>query len=264
MKAVFFDIDCTIISDDGKKYIPQSTKDTINMLRQNGCMTFINTGRVYCNVNPEIKKLGFNGYLCGCGTNIIVDGKELFHNSLDKDFCLEVAHMIRQCNLEPLYEHRDGIFFDNTMCTENHALRLKALFDKEGKDVNRGIEHPNFIFDKFLIWKDDTPNTQKLIDFLEPNFECIHREENGEAFMEVVPKGFTKSTAIDMVVKMFNINDDDLYAIGDGENDLPMLKAVKNSIAMKGNSVIYPYVSYITDTLYNDGIQKAMQHFKLI
>lgn len=264
MKAIFFDIDGTIISDDGKSYIPQSTKDTIKELRQNGCMTFINTGRVYCNVNPAVKQLGFDGYLCGCGTNIIVDSKEIFYLEPNKSRCIEIAQYLNTLRYEVLYEHKDGVFFDFSTATENRSLNWKKFFEREGKDVTRDTTHKDFIFDKFIVWLNPNDNRQAIIDFLQKDFECILRCEKSGEFFEVIPKGFSKATAIREVARMFNIHDDDLYAIGDGENDLSMFRAVKNSIAMKGNEHIYPYVSYVTDTLYNDGIQKAMKRFNLL
>jgi hydroxymethylpyrimidine pyrophosphatase-like HAD family hydrolase len=47
-------------------------------------------------------------------------------------------------------------------------------------------------------------------------------------------------------------------------NDLPMLQAVPNSIAMGGAEKIYPYVSYITAPIEEDGIAKALKYFGLI
>ena len=144
------------------------------------------------------------------------------------------------------------------------SKKLPLVIRLDGKDVTKNITHENFIFDKFIVWLNPNDNRQEVIDFLKKDFELILRCERTGEFFEVVPKGFSKATAIEKVAEIFNITNDDLYAIGDGENDLSMLKAVKHSIAIKGNENIYPYVSYVTDTLYNDGLQKAMKHFNLI
>lgn len=264
MKAIFFDIDGTIISDDGKNYIPQSTKDTITQLRKNGCMTFINTGRVYCNVNPVIKELGFDGYLCGCGTNIVLNGKDIFYREPNKKRCIEIAQFLHGLGFEVLYEHKEGVFFDFSTATDGCSLNWKKFFESENKDVTRDITHKDFIFDKFIIWLSPNDRRQEVIDFLQNDYELILRCERTGEFFEVVPKGFSKATAIQIIAEKFNIKDNDLYAIGDGENDLSMFRAVKNSIAIKGNKNIYPYVAYVTDTLYNDGIQIAMKHFNLV
>ena len=55
------------------------------------------------------------------------------------------------------------------------------------------------------------------------------------------------------------------FAVGDSENDLDMLKAVKNSIAM-GNAKeeILTYCSYVTKGIEEDGIYHALKHFGII
>ena len=54
-------------------------------------------------------------------------------------------------------------------------------------------------------------------------------------------------------------------AFGDGENDLPMLRAAKHGVAM-GNSPEFMLSGefYVTDTVENDGVVTALQHFGLL
>ena len=73
-----------------------------------------------------------------------------------------------------------------------------------------------------------------------------------------------RATAIDLILKKLGIPYENAYAIGDSMNDLPMLQAVPNSIAMGGAEKIYPYVSYITTPIEEDGIANALRHFGLI
>ena len=63
-KILFFDIDGTLITDDGKRYFPDSAKEAIQKARENGHLAFINTGRVFCNVTEEIRSAGFDGFVC--------------------------------------------------------------------------------------------------------------------------------------------------------------------------------------------------------
>ena len=56
------------------------------------------------------------------------------------------------------------------------------------------------------------------------------------------------------------------YAFGDSNNDLPMLQYVPNSIAMGNaeNESLFEKVAYVTAKASEDGIQKALEHFKFI
>ena len=54
-------------------------------------------------------------------------------------------------------------------------------------------------------------------------------------------------------------------AFGDGENDMDMLRFAGVGVAM-GNAcdAVKAAADYVTDTVDNDGIEKALRHFGLI
>ena len=70
MSALFFDIDGTILSEITHK-IPESALEALHKAQENGHKTFINTGRTICSVPPMIKRISFDGFLCGCGTQLV-------------------------------------------------------------------------------------------------------------------------------------------------------------------------------------------------
>ena len=111
--AIFFDIDGTIVTEDGTLTIPESTREAIARAREKGCYTFVNSGRTLFNINKKVRALGFDGLICGCGTYIEMNGDVLLYNALSQDFCRKVAEIIRTTGVTPVYEHRDGYFFDD-------------------------------------------------------------------------------------------------------------------------------------------------------
>lgn len=262
MKSIiFFDIDGTLISEDGLMTIPDSTRKAIALARQNGCLTFINTGRTEFNVNPKVRSLGFDGLICGCGTYIEYNGDVLFYNELLENFCREIADIMRKTGFTPVYEYRHGYFFDDHTPKNAEIEDFLVNFVEAGIPVDGRVEDENFLFDKFIAWENDGCDVEYFRREIGKYFEIIDR---GGGFYENVPKGFSKATAIDYILKKLDIPLENAYAIGDSANDLPMLKAVPNSIAMGGAESIYPYVSYITTPLHEDGIYNALKHFGLI
>lgn len=107
-KIIFFDIDGTLVSASGT--ILDSTRRAIALARENGHKTLINTGRTFQNVDPEIRELGFDGLVCGCGTHVILDGKTLFYQTQSAERCAQIAACCRDCQVSPLYERRDLMF----------------------------------------------------------------------------------------------------------------------------------------------------------
>lgn len=259
--VIFFDIDGTIVTEDGRAYIPESTRTAIAETRRRGNLTFVNTGRTAFNVNSKIKELGFDGYICGCGTYIEYAGEVIFHNKLSSGFCRETSELMRKCRVTPVYEDSRGYFFDD-MAPSVPALDefLRDFVDRD-IDISGRVGDEDFIFDKFVSWVSDESDFGMFTREVSKNFSIIDR---GGGFYENVPLGCTKATAMDMLLERLGIPLENAYAIGDSMNDLQMLRAVPNSIAMGGAELLYPYVSYITDPICEDGIANALEHFGLI
>ena len=72
-------------------------------------------------------------------------------------------------------------------------------------------------------------------------------------------KDTDKGSCLKEICRLNNIDLSETIAIGDGENDIPMLNICGLSVAM-GNAMekcLRKNVDYITDTNKNDGVAKA-------
>ena len=117
-------------------------------------------------------------------------------------------------------------------------------------------------FDKFVIYTDEQTDTDTLFPALAKDMDLIDRLGG---IYEVVPKGYSKGTAIDFILKHFGLGLDDAYVFGDSSNDLAMFTYGKHTVALGHHDpVLDPYTEYVTDTVENDGLMKAMAHYGLI
>ena len=262
MKSIiFFDIDGTLVTEDELQEIPESTRTAIRLTREKGNLTFINTGRTEFNVPAAVRELGFDGILCGCGTYIEYHGEVLLYRTLEQDYCRNIAELMRRTGVTPVYERRDALFFDDRAVQNPEVEYFRSSFLSQNIPTDRQTDDPDFSFDKFVIWDNPRADMELFRREIGRDFDIIDR---GHGFYENVPRGFSKATAIDTVLGMLGIAPENAYAIGDSNNDLPMLQAVPNSIAMGGAESLYPYVSYITTPIREDGIYNALSHFGLI
>ena len=103
--ALFFDIDGTVLSEITKE-IPASTVDALKRAHDAGHFLFINTGRTYCSVPVELKKLPFDGYLCGCGIYFTFDEEIIFEKLLGRIHpgAIVLLHSTSSTNAEILDE----------------------------------------------------------------------------------------------------------------------------------------------------------------
>ena len=74
-----------------------------------------------------------------------------------------------------------------------------------------------------------------------------------------------KSKGIKAILAKLNISPDEAMAFGDDTNDIPMFKLVKHSVCLgNGNPEAKKHASFVTDTIENDGMYKALKKYNLI
>ncbi|WP_049962689.1 Cof-type HAD-IIB family hydrolase [Ruminococcus sp. HUN007] len=257
-KIMFFDIDGTLIPEVHGAAVPESTLKALELARKAGNLLYINTGRPYVNVDDDVRSLGFDGYVYGCGTMVECEGEEIWYNRLEKDLCMKTAELIRSCNAVPMYERKDCVLFDFTVRKSPVIDKIRENFALEGKNVDHCTEDEDFSFDKFIVAFDEHTDLKRLMKELEKDYFWIDR---GPVFAEIVPKPCSKATGIEMVLKHYGMDKSQAYAIGDSLNDLPMFSAAGTSISMGNGEKLKQYADYVTDDIMENGIYNAMEKY---
>lgn len=261
-KLLFFDIDGTLITEDKGK-MPESAAEAVRKAKEEGHLLFINTGRTRASLPKQILDMGFDGYVCGCGTKIILRGEELFKAQLTNEMCREVAETVRSYHIPVIYEAEQGVYVDyQAPDVDKLILVAEEIFSMKMKDIEELLHSETLVYDKLLVFLELTEKNRELMKYLSERFICIDR---GNRMYEITQKGYSKATGIAFLCEHLGKDLGDCYVFGDSENDRAMLEAVPNSIAM-GNAVesIKRSCSYVTAHIEEDGIYKAMKHFALI
>lgn len=266
-KIAFFDIDGTLTSEiDGS--VPASAKEAIRKARENGHLMFINTGRCMQNVEQRFREVGFDGYVCGCGTNIYCEENGVLTETLYVQQTHEVISQIlneaRKYPLDILFESKKEVRFDTKRgFFTKGGYRQYSHFVDRNYDMSHDPEAADFTCDKFVIWFENIKDLDSFRKVSDPYFTCIDR---GGDFREFVPIGFSKATGIQAILDHYHVALENAYAFGDSSNDLSMLSYVPNSIAM-GNSYpvsLFNQVSFVTSKASEDGIKNGLAHFGFI
>lgn len=262
---LFFDVDGTIVSEDNKRIIPESTKAAIRKANENGHITMVNTGRTMLIIEDNVKELGFSGYICGCGTNIILNGEEILRYKNSKELCVKVMELLERLNIQAIFESAEMMSYNGKLEINNELMNMLDYFKK--MDFNVVESHnKDFYFDKFFCWAYDDDSFLEFEDTLCKDFGIIRRGDSaGIRRCEVVPLGYSKATGMQFCLEKLGIDHKNSYAFGDSTNDLPMLEFAAHSAAMGGcPDVLKDKVDIVTDKLYDDGLAKAMERFGLI
>jgi len=262
-KIAFFDIDGTLTSEtDG--HVPKDAAVAIAKARANGNLMFINTGRCFQNVEPRFREVGWDGYVCGCGTNIYCGGQDVLHVSQTHSTTIQILNAARQLDVDILFESRIQVAFDLSRPLHHpDAIRQYQAFVSRQYDMPENLENPNFFSDKFVIWYQKEAQLSAFRKVSDRWFTCIDR---GGTFREFVPHGYSKASGIQYVLDYYNLKLTDAYAFGDSNNDLSMLSYVPHSIAMGNASPenLFDQVEYVTAKSSCGGIQQALKHYHFL
>lgn len=264
-KLIFFDIDGTLVTEDSShRFIPESTRDALKKLRQQGHLCFINTGRALSEIDQPILDLTMDGFVCGCGTGIFYHDETLFHRTIPFDLGNRILHDLEDCRLEWLLEGTHTLYYSTKTYTtrigdfqKEHRLAFPHTFYQADPADARDL-----IFDKFCICLREDSDLSQFMNKYNKELDFIDR---GNGFYEVVPWGCSKASGIEFLTKYFNIPWEDTIAIGDSTNDLPMLEYAATSIAMGGSRpIVCDASNFVTDPILQDGLRNAFQHLNLI
>ncbi len=255
IKAIFFDIDGTLVSFDTHK-IPQSTFDALYQLRQNGIKLFIATGRGKDGLNI-LNNFPFDGYITLNGQYCYVDNEVIYENTLKKD---DLHTLLDYLDKYPapcgFTLENDKIFnFRDSRVDEIHRITLN-----DDHPIGDCRDIPNKKVYQCMCFIDEEKE-QQLMKLMPHSISARWHP----LFCDISPKGGTKQNGIDQFLNHYHIALEDTMAFGDGGNDIEMLKHVSVSIAMgNANDELKEVADYITDTVDNDGILKALQEFNLL
>ncbi|MBB2480419.1 Cof-type HAD-IIB family hydrolase [Bacillus sp. APMAM] len=254
-KIVFFDIDGTLLDHDKK--LPASTKEAIFELKENGVYVAIATGRAPFMFEHIRKDLEIESYVCFNGQYVVFENEVIYKNPL-KTNLLESLVNISKSRQHPLVflnekTMKANVQYDESIVTSMESLKLmKPEYD------------PDFYKDKEIY--------QSLL-FCEEKDENYYRDHFPEILfirwhelsMDVIPKGGSKAEGIKKMIERLGFNLSDVFAFGDGLNDIEMLSTVGTGVAM-GNAtdIVKQNADMITNDVAEDGIFNGLKKLHLI
>lgn len=258
-KAVFFDIDGTIWND--KNEIPESTVRAIKMLRGNGNLAFLCSGRSRAYIrNPKLFEIGFDGVVSGCGTMVEYGGKTVFYKRLENELVERTILTVRRYGCRPILEGREYLYMDNDEFGDDYfGQKLRAELGKHLLTI--AGEWGKWEISK-LSCATENADRAACFEALKEDYDFM---VHNSSVVEFVPKGYHKGTGIVKICELLGIEISETVAFGDSANDLGMLCTAGVGIAMgNGSDVAKTAADYVTTSMEEDGIWNGCRHLKLI
>lgn len=244
--TIVSDMDWTLLTSDKK--ISKKNKEAIDYFRNNGGTFTIASGRIYPKVLMYAEELKLNSPFISHNGGVIYDFNKnsvVYKKVFDKKI-IDVLKKVMEdfpdygfeaASLDEVYFLRDGEFI------------RKHIRDEEFKDL-KWIKPDEINFDITKILIAHSPKKISELEKIIPSVYYNYTAYRSDLYyFEIVPLGVTKGSALPNLRKILGKNATKVYAIGDGINDLEMIKesdfgvAVKNALPrLKENAdFIIPY-----------------------
>lgn len=262
-KMLCLDIDGTLLNSDH-----QITKETKEAIRRVVCEKNVQVVLVSARMPRGIvflqKELGIDGYIICYSGSLILDknGNMIFNRQIDSKVTDDILKCANEFDVSiNLYKDNSWIIEknDNWSDIESDIVGFKPEIDKFSHviDVNDNIG-PN----KILILGDKEENL-KVRDMLKDKFEdYINIYPSKPTYLEIMNKDVCKTEAIIQLLKLLDIKQSEVIAIGDNFNDMDMIKFAEVGIAM-GNAPeeVKSVSDYVTATNDEGGVAKAVYKY---
>lgn len=257
-KLLFLDIDGTLLDWQKDEIYPDTVED-IRLAQQNGVKVLINTGRSFHEIPDMIKSFGFDGFISACGGDIQYHGQTIFHESLGSANIALIDEVVFNQQIFCNYEGQ----FHNYV-----PLSLKPFYQQRFKDFLNRFKVEFVPWPLSMNQKDQIMKVT-ILDFtmgewLEPLKQQMkviaHKEKGKDKYAaEIIPAHHSKADGMHRLKQWLN-QDVYMVSIGDGNNDIEMLKAADHSFWMaNGTPSVEQYASERCADIKENGIGDALR-----
>ena len=277
VKAVFFDIDGTLVND--RKSVLKSTKEAIKIVKEQGVLVGVATGRGPFFVKDLMDDLDLDFAVTYNGQYIFNKDRVLFASPIDKGSLRQiisyakanqkeiamgtrqdvVGSRIMSFGLSPLSQLASRFvpkFLTRTISNSFNRMVSKAVPQKE-EDLLDLINQP--VYQVLMLMTPEESNQAAI------ELDHLKFTRSNPFAADIINQGNSKLEGIRRVGKEYGFDLNQVMAFGDSDNDLEMLAGVGMSVAMgNGSSSVKEVAKHITTSNQEGGIHKALEYFGVL
>ncbi len=268
-KLVAIDLDGTLVTDE--KELTKKTIEVIKEASKKGVKIMISSGRSFYRLEKFIDALDLRQEnqctICFNGAIIVenMTKEVIYSKNLDGKEVEELIELGKTLELPIMIYARDIQYVEKVPeVVQKNKKNLKGMhlevvnfkkldFTKEQHYIYKicFIDKPEVIIEK----RKQIP--QKLL-------EKYEMTSSVPEYLEIVKKGIKKSEAIKFVMQQYDIKQEEVMTIGDGENDVEMLHFAGLGIAMENaTDDVKSFANDVTTSNNQDGVANAIEKYIL-
>ena len=270
IKLIAIDMDGTLLNE--KKHIDKAQKEAIHEAVEAGIKIVLCTGRPLYGILPFYEELGLSE-LDSEGYVILNNGCSI-HKTKDWELIDQVN--FTSDDIDYLHKFSKGYDINFTLVNDYYYFNIGR------KPTDELITDAGFVFSDItnISLKEAKNGKHKIIKIMflgNPNIMADFQKENENILKdkyssvlsqpyvyEILPKGNNKGTGLKKLAKKLGIKQEEIMAIGDGNNDIEMFEYANYSVSMEnGTELAKKAAKYQTDSNENDGVAKAIRKYAL-
>ena len=265
-KLLVLDLDGTLTNS--KKEITAHTLDTLTRAQEQGLKIVLASGRPTYGVAPLANKLQldkYEGYILSYNGGEIIDWKtkEMMYKNLLDPTVLPYLYKCAKDNDFAIVTYENE-FVLTEKPDDEYVLKealLNVMTIKKVDNFLDAVKHP---VAKCLI-----VGEPERLAILEKEMQETLKDKMGvfrsePYFLELVPKGIDKARSLEVLLKEIGMTKDEMMAVGDGFNDLSMIRYAGMGVAMaNAQTVVRDSADFITLSNDEDGVAHVVEKFIL-
>ncbi|WP_180946852.1 HAD family hydrolase [Peptostreptococcus faecalis] len=256
IKAIFFDVDGTLLTL-GKHIMPESTLNSLKKLREKGIKLFVASARHFSMLKHVTDYFEFDGYILLNGQYCIDrEGAVIYDKPIDEKTAYNLKKFLDTKKIQASFITKTGNYVNEL------SERLIETVEEMGIDIPPEIDplsDDEAIYQLMMYIDDDS-----WLD-LKKNITGLSFTNRYDKYIEILPEDAGKAKGILKTLKFHNINTKHTMAFGDSDNDIDMLNLAGYGISMgNGSDNLKKISDYVTDSIDEDGIYKALKKLEVI
>ncbi|AJA47337.1 putative phosphatase HI [Clostridium pasteurianum DSM 525 = ATCC 6013] len=262
IKMICLDIDGTLLNS--RHQISKITKEVIKTVSNDKKIPVILVsarmpkGILFLQEELQIKQ----SIICYSGALILDESRDVLSKKIISVYDLEKLYKLVQCEKVHMSLYKDDEWYIEGM----------DYWAKQESDITNIT--PNIVdFSELIkLWKKERTGPNKILCMSEAGRINSLKEKIGDydlniypskpTYLEIMPKEASKTSAIDVLRRKFNIKQEEILAMGDNYNDMDMIEYAGLGIAM-GNAPdkVKECANKIALTNDEDGVAEAIREF---
>lgn len=262
IRLIATDLDGTLLNEE--KQVSEENRVAVEAAVKKGVMVTIATGRMYCSALPYAKQLGIDVPIITYNGALIrsVSGETWLERPLQREPAAEALSFIRGRGWHTHSFIGDRLYYQ--------ARNEKTDVYEKGAGISgEAIGGELFLRTegilKLLLVMDGEIQADAAVDELNRRFAGrLTAVKSSPTYVEIIQFEVSKAAALETLMDRFGLKKSEVMAIGDSNNDLPMLRAAGFAVAMgNANPAVKKAADAVTESNRKSGVAAAIQNYIL-